>query len=316
MNSKSNDTKSNWTTEELLKKSQSFSPELSKSISLKYLLNLADAEWVHIAPGKVVVTNNGRTWLYQPSFHESRDCFTQPIKYSGSTLAIRQLLDGAIAAAKFSISSSVRPPALTSERWVWRLAGLYHQTHFVPQLMKKASQGFTKVGDKNLVQWASQKACEEKGHDLLALQDIQSLKYDAEAVVKTLVPPAAIALINYLTRSVQDSDPIDCVGYVYTMERLALCIDRKYIQKIEALLPSGTSATRCLRVHSNIGADAEHVEETIEMLAGLTSEKLSRIAVACYETALLCFSHPSGGYISNKELQQILSPLKSTQHFK
>ncbi|MDJ0573517.1 MAG: hypothetical protein QNJ53_31375 [Pleurocapsa sp. MO_192.B19] len=46
------------------------------------------------------------------------------------------------------------------------------------------------------------------------------------------------------------------------------------------------------------------------MVAGLTAKDRIRIAVACYETALLCFSPPTEGYISDKELQQILEPLK------
>ena len=67
------------------------------------------------------------------------------------------------------------------------------------------------------------------------LKDIQSLGYDAEAVVQTLKPPAAVALMDYFARSVRDSNPIDCIGYTYTMERLSLGIDEAYIQKIEAI---------------------------------------------------------------------------------
>jgi pyrroloquinoline quinone (PQQ) biosynthesis protein C len=293
------------------KKPPGFSSKSVQKHPFEYSSNLADAEWVHIAPDKIVMAINGQTSLIQPSLIESPNCFTQPMNFSGSISTTRQLLDGAIAAAKFSISSTIKPPILNEERWIWRLAGLYHQTHFVPQLMEEASLRFAKAGCQDLAQWSSQKAYEERGHDLLALQDIRSLKYDAEAVVKALFPPAAKALINYLTRSVHDLDPIDCVGYVYTMERLALGIDQEYIQKIEALLPPGVNASRCLHVHSNVGADVEHVEETIEMVANLAPKKLSRVAISCYETALLCFSPPNTGYISNEELQQKLSLLKS-----
>jgi hypothetical protein len=95
------------------------------------------------------------------------------------------------------------------------------------------------------------------------------------------------------------------------MERLALAISEKHIQTVESLLPPGTSATRCLRVHSGVGADVEQVEETVELVAGLTPEERTRVAIACYETALLSFSSPQRDYPSDEKLHQILKPLES-----
>lgn len=271
-------------------------------------LDLTNAEWAQIAPGKVVVATVDRAWLYQPRSADDR--FAQPMEDAGSFTTTRKLLDTAIASAKYAVQSDVRPPALTSTRWIWRLAGSYHQTTSVPNLMKDAAKGFAANSRSNLEAWALEKAEEERGHDLLALKDIQSLGYDAEAVVNTLTPPAAVALMDYFTRSVQDSDPIDCVGYTYTMERLSLGIGEDYIQKVEALLPNNTNATRCLRVHSSVGADAGHVDENVAMIAGLSASERTRIARACYETALMCFSPPPGDYISDAELEQILERLK------
>ena len=265
-------------------------------------------EWAQIAPGKVIVATEDRSWLYQPRTESDR--FSQPMEGAGSVATTRKLLDGAIGSAKYAVNSDIRPPALTAARWIWRLASAYHMTHSVPRLLEEASQKFASKGHSILAQWAIEKAMEETGHDLLALRDIQSLGYDAEAVVKALVPPAAVVLINYFTRSVQDDDPIDSVGYSYTMERLALGINEEYIQKVEALLTPNTNATRCLRVHSSVGADTDHVEETVEMVAELTVKERVRIARACYETALMCFSSPSHNYISDTEIQQIIEPLK------
>lgn len=270
--------------------------------------DFTSVEWAQIAPGKVIVATEERTWLYQPRSKEDR--FSQPMEGAGNVATTSKLLDGAIAAAKYAVNSDIRPPALTATRWVWRLAGSYHLTHSVPRLMKEASQRFAASSRFMLAEWAIEKAKEEAGHDLLALRDIQSLGYDAKAVVKTLVPPAAKILIDYFTRSVQDDDPIDSVGYSYTMERLAMGIGEEYIQKVEVLLPPNTNATRCLRVHSSVGADVEHVEETVEMVAELTSKERIRIARACYETALMCFSPPQESYITNAVLQPILNPLK------
>lgn len=270
--------------------------------------HLTDAQWANITPGKVVVATNERAWIYEPQSQDDR--LAQPMKGVGSFATTRKLLDTAIAAAKYMVNSDVRPPALTSIRWVWRLASAYHLTHLVPQLMEDAARGFAANNSPQLEAWALAKAQEETGHDRLALLDIQSLGYDAEAVVKVLVPPAAIALIDYLARSVQDSNPIDCIGYSYTMERLSLGIGEDYIQKVEALLPAKVNATRCLHVHSAVGADAGHVDENVALVAGLSAPARSRIARACYETALMCFSPPPGEYISDEKLLQILEPLR------
>ena len=257
----------------------------------KYPSDSTNIEWAQVVPGKVVVATEERTWFYQPRSPEDR--FSQPMECAGSIATTRQLLDGAIAAAKYAIKSNLRPPALTSTRWIWRLASAYHLTAPVPQLMKDAAKGFAANNRSDLEEWALEKAEEETGHDRLALLDIQSLGYDAMAVVQTLIPPAAVVLMDYLIRSVQDSNPIDCLGYAYTMERLSLGIGEDYIQKVKALLPLNTHATRCLRVHSSVGADAEHVDENISMIARLTPSERIRIARACYETALMCFSPPN-----------------------
>jgi hypothetical protein len=271
--------------------------------------NATYTEWAQIATDKVVVATPDRAWLYKPRSPEER--FARPMEDAGSFATTRKLLDTAIAAAKCAVKSEVRPPALTSTRWIWRLAGLYHLCHPIPRLIESARQQFAAAERWSLARWAAQNAEEEEGHDLLALKDIQSLGYDPNAVVKALVPPASKILIDYLTRSVNDSDPIDCVGYAYTMERLALGVDEQYIKDVEALLPQGVKATRCLRVHSSVGADIDHVAETVEMVAELSAIERTRVAIACYETALLCFSPPSD-YLSDESIEQILAPLKST----
>ena len=271
--------------------------------------NLADTEWAHIAPGKVVVATAKRAWIYQPQSPEDRFAF--PMTGFGSFATTSQLLDTAIAAAKCTVNSEVKPPALTATRWVWRLASAYHLTRSVPQLMEEAAKGFARHQRSDLKAWALEKAEEEKGHELLALSDIQSLGYDAEAVVNALLPPAAIALMDYFRRSVRDSNPIDCVGYSYTMERLSMGVGNDYIQKVESLLPQNVKATRCLRVHSAIGADADHVGENVALVAGLAAQERSRIARACYETALMCFSPPPGEYVPDAEIQRIIKPLKT-----
>ena len=276
--------------------------------------NTFPVEWARISPNKVIVATSEKAWLLEDTDENAPDnsstqYFTQSMEGAGSIATTRQLLDGAIAAAKYAVNSDVRPPALTATRWVWRLAGDYHLCFPTVRLMKKAAKYFAASKRWNLSEWALQRAKEEAGHDLLALRDIKSMGYDAKAVVKELVPPAAVRLTNYFTRSVQDDDPIDCVGYSYTMERIGLGIDEKYIQEVEMLLPKNTNATRCRRVHSSVGADAQHTEETLEMVSRLTSSERIRIARACYEVALICFSPLKEQYIKDEEIQQILELL-------
>lgn len=250
------------------------------------------------------------TWVNQPQLEGSGDSLTQKVIDADTLAKTRKLLDQAIVSAWHTVKSERRPPALTSTRWVWRLAGFYHLCHSTPRLMEEAQERFASANRQSLAQWAAQKAKEEAGHDLLALRDIRSMGYKAEAVVEVLFPPAAKTLLDCFTRCVQNSDPIDCVGYSYTAERLGICVGEGYIQKIEALLPPGINATRCLRVHSAISTtEVQHVNETVAMIANLTSQERDRVAKACYQAALLRFTPPKEAYISDEEIQKLLKPL-------
>ncbi len=264
-------------------------------------------DWATIAPDKVVVANSQKVWLYS-----SLDDVDPSVKRisAGNTAITRNLLDGAMAAAKVAIPSGVNPPALTPNRYIWRLAGAYQTTHATPTLMEEAGQRFALTDRHELSDWAFEKAKEETGHDRLALLDIESLGYRAEELVQAIIPPAAMVLVDYFKQSVQDLDPIDCVGYTHALERMSLGAKKEHIQEIDALVPANVNATRCLRVHSSVGGDAEHVEENVEMIAALSFSERNRVIRACYETALLLFSPPQEGYFSEVELEEMLKPFK------
>lgn len=223
-----------------------------------------------------------------------------------SLATVQDFLDSAILAAWRDVFPVSTAPALSPIRWLWRLAGSYHTTHDTPRLLRQAAERFVAAGRWELAQWASERANEEQGHDQLALLDIQGMGYEPKMVINRLVPPTAIELISYFSQQIEAIDPIGCVGYSYVLERLATRIEESTIKNIEAMLPPGTKATRCLRVHSNIGADAHHVRENVETIAKLTLAEQRNIAIACYETAKLCFTPPKGGYISEHELRQKL----------
>lgn len=260
---------------------------------------------------KTIVKKTKRTWVYQSSSDENGADFTATKVDADNVAKTRKLLDGAIALAWRDVMTNRRPPALTPTRWVWRLAGAYHSSRFTTQLMEKAAQRFAASNRKILAEWAVDKAKEEAGHDRLALLDIQSMGYNAEAVVQALVPSAATTVVDYLSETVQKTDPIACVGLSYACERLGTFQGEEYINSVKALLPPGTHATRWLRVHTGVGAEVKHVEEIVEVVAKLSSEERIRIAGACYETAVLRFTPPKEGYILDEELQHILKPLES-----
>lgn len=272
--------------------------------------NNLGVEWIRLASNKIILATEERVWVYRSNFQDSKDFLARPSKNSSSVATTKNILDTAIVLGKRAADSSQKPHALTPATWIWSLASQYHLTHSTPQLMKEASRRFSVRGRELLAEWAAQKAIEETGHDRLALLDIQSLGYEAEAVVETFVSPSTTALLDYFISSVQTSDPIGCVGYSYTLERVALIISEKHIQAVKARMPLGTNATRCLRVHSSIGSDTEHVEEIIELVAELTLEERTQVALACYETAKIYFSSYENDYPSEEELQQKLTTLK------
>jgi hypothetical protein len=256
-----------------------------------------------------VKSSNGNR-ISQSGSMESCDRTASKMSHADKMAQTQKLLDRAIAYAWHTVKSDRRPPKLTPTRWVWRMAGAYHSSRHTTRLMEEAARRFAASGRQNLAEWAAQKAKEEADHDRLALLDIQSMGYKAEAVIKALVPSAVTTVVDYFTESVQAINPIGCIGFTYANERLGTFQGEEYIQSVEALLPPGIHATRWLRIHSGVGAEVKHVEETVEIVAGLTSDERIRVERASYKTALLRFTPPKEGYISDEELQNILKPLK------
>lgn len=268
-----------------------------------------DLEWARIAPDKVVVAAADRAFLHTPGGPGEMDGFARPMQGPGSLATTRNLLDAAIGAGQRALPRKA-PPPLTPARWAWRLAGSYRTAHATPGLMAEAAARFEAAGQTLLARWAEQKAQEERGHDALALRDLTALGYDADRLVEALVPPTAAALVRYFTDAVRGDDPVRCVGYAYTLERLALGQTAATIARVQAMLPPGVLATRCLRVHSEAGSDARHVEETIAVVAALGARDRAQIALACYETAVLCYDARMSP-IAESALESALAALKT-----
>jgi hypothetical protein len=263
-------------------------------------------EWVRVEPNGIVVATEHGAWLHRAHPLDSADPFLHPMTGPGTPATTRGLLDGAIAAAQ-QAAPPATPPPMTLSRWAWRLCGYYRTTRATPILMAEAAERFAAAGRHALAAYARAKVQDEGGHDRLALRDLRALGYRAEAVADSLVPPTAAALVDYFTELVRADDPVGCLGYAYALERLALSSGREQIERIEALLPPGVHATRCLRVHSALGADARHVDDVIQVAARLSAAERIAIALACHRTAQLCANPPSDGYPSDEWLTRQLS---------
>jgi hypothetical protein len=269
-----------------------------------HALSLPGVEWAVVAPGQTIIATSENAWAGP---HILGGPFSKPMTGPGCVSTTRNLLDGA-ARAGWATEERAPEPPLTVARWAWRLCGFHHTTHATPPLMREAAERFSAAGRHTLARWAQAKAREEQGHDTLALRDLRALGVDAEAAVAARVPRGPASLVRYLERQVRGEDPIGCVGYAYALERLALEFDGSYIARIEASLPRGVRATRCLRVHSAEGSDPRHVQEIVELVAGLPPRERTAVARTCHEAAVLCRESSSGERLAEEAVQRLLEP--------
>lgn len=269
-------------------------------------------EWFRLDDGRVVVATAARSWVVPAEAAGEGGPYAAPMQGPGSVETTGRLLDGAVALGQRDARrGGVRAPPLTAERWVWRLAGLYHTTTVTPGLLLEAAERFEAEGRRALAEWARKKEREERGHDELALRDIAALGYDPERTVALLRPPTALALADWFRRAVRSDEPARCVGYAYALERLALTGGRAYIEHVESLLPPGVRATRCLRVHSAIGSDTRHVRDTVELVATLSAGERRRICLATHATTVLCWSSPPKGHVADDHLRRALAQARA-----
>ncbi len=280
---------------------------------LTRLSNSIDTQWTRLSPETVAVATTNSAWLYKANALEILDRYGQSMKdIDGSIDSTQNLLDAAIAAAYYQYSEAVLP-GLTLASWIWQLAGHYHLTCSTPKLMRDASEAFAIANQPTLAKWAQKKANRERDYNQTTLQDIEYLGYKPEAIVTKFQPTQAQSLIDYLVEG-QSPNPIDCVGYSYTIERIATRIEQEYTQLVGSLLPPSLTGiiapTSRPWLYGSVGVDIEDVQETVETVAGLKAEERIRVAKACYKTALLCFDDSPESFAPDSEIELILESLK------
>ncbi len=266
--------------------------------------NSLGLEWARIADDAVLVASSERAWLLQPHPCAETDPFVEPMSGDGHLETTRSLLDAAVQIPSERFAH-VKAPPLTLAQYTWKLVGDYHATHAIPRLIQAAEARFRSAGRADLAAIAGWQVRNETGHDELALRDLEALGYSRSAVERSAVPALTAAVVAYAERCVQGERPVMIFG-LYAGERTVICTTREAIQAVEALLPPGVKATRCLRVHSAIGADVKHVSGLLERVARLPAADRALIARAVYEVATLLYSRPEPG-VSGETLRQLLA---------
>ena len=266
-----------------------------------------EVEWVTITPDKVVVANTENIWICSAFANNGQ--LAEPMTENSNAVKTGKLLQGTIAAAKAAIPFSCKPPKSTPSQLVWRLIYAYHMAQATSILMRKAGRNFAIALRHALGNWAYYQAQQEAKNAQLILQDIESLGYNAEELVQAVMPSVSTTLLNYFRRSVDDLDPIDCVGYRYATECLSLNYSQGDIQQQECLF-SADSRGGCLKISNSPDYHTKQLKECLDLVARLSARERTRVMRSCYETALLLFSLPIAGYLSEAELQCMFEPFK------
>jgi hypothetical protein len=264
-------------------------------------------EWVEVVPGLALVatTRGAVEHLVQPF----GDPFAVPMQGQGSEATTAVLLDGALAAAWRRRPDRPAPP-MTPHLWAWRLVGIVHAAGATPRCMRVAAERFHAGGRSDLAAWADEIAREESGHSELALTDLEALGYDAPALAAAICPPTGRALVDTLERIVAGPDPVESFGHGHALERASTFTTGAHIAGIEAVLPAGIHATRCLRLHSSIGLDVHHVRDSAARISRLAAADRTRVARACYEAGIVLWSRLPGDDPSDAELDPLLAPYR------
>jgi hypothetical protein len=273
-------------------------------------------EWAALDSTRVVIASETGAVLHvSPPF--GADVFSEPMRHAGASMTTFWLLEGAIAAAgvarraRGGVPLGASASLCTAEQWAYRLAGYFHTTHATRRLLPRILRRFEDSGSPLLADWTRDKLEAEARHDDLALADLDELGYQARELVAAVVPARAKAWVDQLERIAQDEHPVACVGYAHALERLALLRGPAEIAAIEAALPSGVRATRCLRTHSALGSDRAHVEHNVRLTAALTAVERACVARACHAAAWIYFDPALDALPDAQRLSTVLTPFRA-----
>jgi hypothetical protein len=227
----------------------------------------------------------------------------------------RQMMAGALYAGLKALDAnknlgdeSVTHTAPSLLRYIHSLAASYQTTQTTPPTMRRVAKILTERNQHISASYCLHVAEQEFGHDTLALMDIAALGLPAQEFVARLRPKNSLALVERFSGFADSDEPISVLGYAYVLERMALFSTQASVAEIERLIPAGINATRCLRVHSAVGSDSGHVDESIAFIATLPARSRASIARAVYETSLQVATQPDD-YPGDTAMRAIMKEL-------
>jgi hypothetical protein len=252
---------------------------------------LEDVDCLEMPDGTWAFSDGAHFWLHRPTPLQDL-AFTlglHPVASGGRT---RQLLAAALAAgvARHQLGGARPSEKPSLPRYIYALASNYHTTHATPFTMRHVGARLRNRGDETLARYCEEVADEETGHDRLVLEDLEALGIRADAFVSNVRPRRAMELLALIRELADGSAPVAVLGCAYALERFALLVSRAAVQAVEAIVPPGSTATRGLRLHSAIGADARHVARSIDVIARLPPADRTAVVRAAYDTAARVWS--------------------------
>jgi hypothetical protein len=244
------------------------------------------AEWVVVTDEVAIVAQEtGQFWFAELGTHHAFLPFAAPMTGAGAPGSTAGLLNGAIALA---FGSKGAPPCAASlPRYVFDIAGTYHNARRTPGHFRRAAKRLREFDRPDLADYLEIHAREETGHHNLVLKDLHALGLPAERLVANLVHEAIGPLCEFFDRLVETEYPIGCIGYSYCFESIAALKREEEVAALAALWPKGIDAGRFLRSHSGIGSEASHVHDMIEFIAGLPADDRIAIVLATCATAMI-----------------------------
>ncbi len=240
-----------------------------------------------------VIASDQHSWHYRDAI-PGLSMFSEQLHEPGDWKRTGQLLDAVMSAAMArktaaSLTREQTPaaPTITLQWHIHSLASSYQTTHATPPTMRSLAKRAAGLGNQRLAAHCKKVAREESGHDQLALCDLAALGIDAEAFVAHYRPARSVALVHYFQQLSSGPNPVAVLGYAYALERRALLNTTKMMHTIEGVIPDGVKANRCLRVHSSLGPEVDHVDDSLKFIAASSAAERKLIANALYETIVM-----------------------------
>lgn len=204
---------------------------------------------------------------------------------------LRQVFAGAFQAAARHLDATARriERAETLMSYVYGLLSAYQTTRATSPLLTALAARFAACGRYTVADRCLTLASEESGHDTLALRDLDALGYPAAALVNTIRPRRALAMVDLFFSYAAAEHPIRSFGYAYALKHTAVFADEARLRNFNSILPAGVTANRCFGVHGTMGAEPARIRDCLVFAATLGAEDQARIVQGIFET--LCVMH-------------------------